>query len=248
MERRKAHPLSAENRNLIGKEREPGRLLKGVVEKFWFSNTGTDQALFEILPDGNFDLVLILNDSGCRLFFAGPYTRKTAIPVLPGKAYFGVIFRPGTMPRLADLHPTELINTTIELPGLLGTSPDCLGEGLLGAHGMDARKAFMEKLFLESGIDTLVRQDLCHWCTQRIASSSGQIKVKDLAGHAGISRRTLERIFLKEMGISPKMFIRLVRFHNAVDKLKRGRYSTLTHLAYESGYADQSHFIWVQNN
>lgn len=162
MERRKAHPLSAENRNLIGKEREPGRLLKGVVEKFWFSNTGTDQALFEILPDGNFDLVLILNDSGCRLFFAGPYTRKTAIPVLPGKAYFGVIFRPGTMPRLADLHPTELINTTIELPGLLGTSPDCLGEGLLGAHGMDARKAFMEKLFIESGIDALVRQDLCH--------------------------------------------------------------------------------------
>lgn len=244
MESKKSCLLSEENRVSSGVERKPSSEFYGLIKRFWFSDKGEkEERLFEILPDGNFDLVFILNDSSCKLLFAGPYTRKAAIPILPGREYFGVTFRPGRVPRLADLHPTELIDTTVELPKLLGMNTDLLGECLLSADGIDAKQAFMERVFQKAGIKSLVRRDLCNRCAELIESCDRQIKVNDLACHVGTSIRTLERTFLKDMGISPKMFIRLVRFHDIVKKLRKGGYPTLTYIAYEFGYTDQSHFI-----
>lgn len=227
-----------------GVEKKPGSAFRWLIERFWFSNEEVkEKELFEILPDGNFDLVFVLNDSCCTLLFAGPYTRKAAIPILPGREYFGVTFRPGRIPRLLDFQPAELVDTTVELPLMLGMTADSLCERLHSAHGIDAKQAFLERVFQKSGIESLVRRDLCNRCAELIESYDGRIKVNDLACLIGASRRTIERAFRRDMGISPKMFIRLVRFHNTMNKLRKGGYPTLTHIAYEFGYADQSHFI-----
>jgi AraC-like DNA-binding protein len=50
-------------------------------------------------------------------------------------------------------------------------------------------------------------------------------------------------LFKDEVGIPPKTFIRFVRFQNAVEKLRNGTHTRLAEIAYDCGYADQSHFI-----
>jgi AraC-like DNA-binding protein len=222
----------------------PGRVLDGLIEKFWFaSKHASGTALFEILPDGNFDVVFILDDAGCHLLFVGPYTRRTVVRLLPDTEYFGVSFRAGRMPCLADIHPADLIDTMIDLPELAGISSDQLGEGLRRSREIEAKQAYMEMIFKEIRLESRIRPDLCSRCTDIVASRQGRIKVHDLASRAGVSVRTLERTFLRDLGIPPKMFTRLVRFHSAVEQLKNGDYPSLTHLAYQCGYADQAHFI-----
>lgn len=244
MESPKSYALPGENRVGLGVACRPSRVFNGLIERFWFSDKDTpNKATFEILPDGNFDLVFILNDSGCMLLFAGPYTRTATVPILAGKEYFGVRFRPGRMPRLVDIQPAELVDTMIELPKMLGMNTDSLSDCLLGAKGIDAKRAFMELIFQKASIESLVRRDLCTRCAELIESCNGHMKVHDLACRVGTSMRTLERTFLRDLGMSPKMFIRLVRFNNSLERLRNGGYPTLAHIAYEFGYADQSHFI-----
>ena len=51
-------------------------------------------------------------------------------------------------------------------------------------------------------------------------------------------------MFREHTGVSPKTFIRLVRFQNILSQLRSGSVSrNHADLACEWGYADQSHFI-----
>jgi AraC-like DNA-binding protein len=65
----------------------------------------------------------------------------------------------------------------------------------------------------------------------------------DIRSELGLSERALERIFKTDIGVSPKMFFRICRFQAALDHLRERSFRSLTELAYQHAYADQSHFI-----
>jgi AraC-like DNA-binding protein len=68
-------------------------------------------------------------------------------------------------------------------------------------------------------------------------------KVRDLASHFNLSERQFERKFSEYAGMSPKRFMRIVRFENACNLYRNKLEKSLTEIAYECGYFDQSHFI-----
>jgi AraC-like DNA-binding protein len=72
-----------------------------------------------------------------------------------------------------------------------------------------------------------------------ILRSNGAAQVKDLASNAGIPRRHLERVFLRSVGIGPKLFSRIVRFQH----LLRAPQRDWARMAADSGYFDQAHLI-----
>lgn len=57
-----------------------------------------------------------------------------------------------------------------------------------------------------------------------------------------ISERQFERKFLQTIGFTPSYYKRVLRFENALYRIQQRKYKPLANLAYESGYADQSHF------
>jgi AraC-like DNA-binding protein len=56
------------------------------------------------------------------------------------------------------------------------------------------------------------------------------------------NERTLQRLFKKYIGISPVQFRRLSQFQDAFQQLRKNEYDKLSDIAFEHGYADQSHF------
>jgi AraC-like DNA-binding protein len=64
-----------------------------------------------------------------------------------------------------------------------------------------------------------------------------QISVNELSSIACLSKKQFERLFHSFVGINPKEYTRIVRFHQAGKELNQ------VQIAYASGYADQSHFI-----
>lgn len=76
-----------------------------------------------------------------------------------------------------------------------------------------------------------------------INTSKGNITIDFLASNTCLSRKQFERIFQAHIGISPKQYLKIVRFQNAIFIKQNSKAITLTDLAYESGYYDQSHFI-----
>jgi transcriptional regulator GlxA family with amidase domain len=77
----------------------------------------------------------------------------------------------------------------------------------------------------------------------KIKQSGGQISIKSLAASEYISERHLNRIFENSVGISVKTYERLVRINRAVKLYKNNTLQSVSHIAQESGFFDESHFI-----
>ena len=75
-----------------------------------------------------------------------------------------------------------------------------------------------------------------------VYQSNGLTRVDALVDEACLSQRQFERVFKEQIGFSAKSFMNIVRFKSLIDAYSKGR-NSLTDLAYEYGYYDQSHFI-----
>ena len=71
-------------------------------------------------------------------------------------------------------------------------------------------------------------------------ATRGAARVEALATEVGWSRRHLTARFRDEVGLAPKALGRLIRVEHAAMRVRAG--DALGEIAYDAGYADQSHF------
>jgi AraC-like DNA-binding protein len=68
-------------------------------------------------------------------------------------------------------------------------------------------------------------------------------RVDDVTERFGITPRTLQRLFQRYVGVSPKWVLRRYRLHEAAAVLAREQHRPWAEVAADLGYFDQSHFI-----
>jgi methylphosphotriester-DNA--protein-cysteine methyltransferase len=74
-----------------------------------------------------------------------------------------------------------------------------------------------------------------------LLAAGGARRVSEVGGRLGVSARTLERRFRRQVGMGPKLFARLARFQEV---LRQGSGRTdLPGLALDAGYYDQPHLL-----
>lgn len=216
-----------------------------IIEKFRFVPCCKDKGrgVYEILPDGYFDLSFLLSESGCKVFLAGPYTQKTIVPI-GSYELFIISFRVGRMPRFLDINPRELVNRVVELPRIFGLDAGAVSEEMMMKKNQLFRQKFILGMLSHADLPAMISDKIYEHAIAVIEASGGQVQVGEIARILGVSNRTLERKFKDVLGFSPKMFARLVRFQKVVEILRSEHVAPrLTDIAYEFGYADQAHFI-----
>lgn len=80
-------------------------------------------------------------------------------------------------------------------------------------------------------------QKACHYIRECVTEG---VTLTQLAAHVGLSRYHLLRVFHKEVGMPPHAYLESVRINKAKQFLEQGL--SLTEVAYETGFSDQSHF------
>jgi len=119
-------------------------------------------------------------------------------------------------------------------------------EALLQATHTDARVAIITHFLLavfrkkQQGLDLAVKQAI-----QFILDNKGLVSIKEVCEKTHLSKRTFERRFLHETGISAKQFSKIIQFDQSLEQLKSKNFKKLTDIAYGNQFADQSHFIRV---
>jgi AraC-like DNA-binding protein len=71
--------------------------------------------------------------------------------------------------------------------------------------------------------------------------SRGRVSVAEVAAQSAVSTRHLERVIQEQVGVSPKMFGRLLRLDQALAQLNQR--SNWAEIAIACGYFDQSHMV-----
>jgi AraC-like DNA-binding protein len=79
--------------------------------------------------------------------------------------------------------------------------------------------------------------------TNLILKTNGKISIKEVRDRLFVTERTLERNFLKEIGVTPKQFAKIIQFSSSLKLITETDYYKLTEIGYDAGFADQSHFI-----
>jgi AraC-like DNA-binding protein len=134
----------------------------------------------------------------------------------------------------------ELFGDTVPLDLLAHRSEvEHTAEQVFSATNDVERVASIER-FLLRRLVAHHRDRLVERAASAIRSRPAEIRVGALAQELGLSRDRLEKRFRRVVGCSPKQLASIFRLHHAVGSYRPGL--TMTRLASEAGYADQSHF------
>jgi AraC-like DNA-binding protein len=134
----------------------------------------------------------------------------------------------------------EITNKTVSLMEIRdldinSVTPDLISYKKDLIHDIVEKK--LKKLFLEKKFDRTV-----YLTANFIKQNQGLKSIDDVAYKIGVSRRHLERKFINSVGISPKLYSRIIRFHYANKMLNTINVDSLISIALDSGYYDQAHF------
>ena len=236
------------------REIHPQAPLNNFVECFWTlegdgpSSDGTPE---RILPDGCVELILNFgarfsqhNDAGRvlqpRHFLVGQMTGPILISPTGRVELLGVRFHPGGTAPFLRIQMNEVTDQVADL----GAVSSGLERELLQASeqlsSLTAKTRAVEAVLMN-------RLRNIHFASSlrlaaRIIASAGLISVDQLAADAGISSRQLERRFMREVGIGPKLLARILRFQQVFRAVERSD-AAWASIALDCGYYDQAHLI-----
>lgn len=133
----------------------------------------------------------------------------------------------------------HLFGATCPLTELSADDGDRI-RAIVNAATDDERVARVEQ-FLLTRHNPIEPNAMVSAALRAIGAAAGAIRVRALARDLGVSQDALEKHFRRIVGASPKQFATIVRLRQAVELSRQS--PSLTALALDAGYYDQSHFI-----
>jgi AraC-like DNA-binding protein len=228
----------------------PSADLATVVSCFWELRLDThaaqDQAL--IVPDGSHELVVEMGRFAPRLdaqgralgsaaaVMAGQLTRAFELATPPGYHAFGIRLHAWGAAALVGDDVPALTDATVALADVYGTAGTTLAELLTLATSF-AQRVQLAQVWLRRQLKPAQLNARLPLACRGLGQ--GRQSVAQVAAWLQLSTRQLERLFLRNVGVAPKVFARQQRFARATAALARAR--SLAELAADCGYADQAH-------
>jgi AraC-like DNA-binding protein len=220
----------------------PAADLAVFVEHFWLVEwdlRGREPRVQETLPQPSVHLVIDRGQSGVWGIVKGKFSRLLEAE---GRA-FGIKFRPGGFYPFIRSPVSRLINRVVPIGELFGPAGQAYEMAILALDD-DARlvataEAFLRGLAPARDMMAETMGDL----VDRIVTDRGITTVDTLAVRSGFTTRSLQRLFARYIGVSPKWVIKRFRLIEVIDQLAGGATIDWTRLAMDLGYFDQAHFI-----
>jgi AraC-like DNA-binding protein len=209
-----------------------------------------------VIPDGCADILFAFGggqtsaEEGVEADVVGPMTRPLVVSGLQPRLYVGVRLAPGFAPLLTDIPASEIVDLRLaygELSPHAGS--DIEFEAAATSDGDRVRRAFgvVRKRLAAGG---RISRSLVE-AVRRITAARGSVRVAALAQDLGVTRQHLARRFASDVGVSPKLFARIIRTQAVVARADAARAAyprnsgtpNWSALAQELGYCDQPHLI-----
>ncbi len=228
------------------------------VDYFWLFEGGQTARKERIVPSGTIELVINLRDDEVRIYdreqpekhsrfsgavLSGTYSSIFVVDASQHESMLGVHFKPGgAFPFLGAL-ASELTDAHVNLEDLWDRSALELRERLCTLSKYQERFQVMEEVLT----CRLSRSQKGHPAVPialRLLGASGTgALVRDVAREVGMCQRRFSQVFAAQVGLSPKMFNRILRFQQARTLTDRSEKPDWAQLALLCGYFDQSHLI-----
>jgi AraC-like DNA-binding protein len=173
-------------------------------------------------------------------FVAGLHDVPTFVRGEPSWTCIELRLTPLGAHRLVQVPMHELRNRSLELYELLPAAGE-LVERLHEATSWETRFDLLEDFLADRFAESAPASPEVEWSWQRLVGTRGLVRIAELERETGWSPRRLIARFRVQIGLPPKAAARVIRFDRAATALRSGGSTSLAALAYDCGYADQSH-------
>ncbi|TDN35788.1 AraC family transcriptional regulator [Hymenobacter sp. UV11] len=153
-----------------------------------------------------------------------------------------VCLKPAGMYRLLGIPMAELVDCDYDARLVMGQEIDELVDCLQEARTHQQRNDITQRYLLGklSKLKALLPFDLA---MLHQVHASGNLPIERVAARACLSVRQFERKSYERLGLSPKVYSRMIRFSHAYKYKETAPQLSWTEIAHRCGYFDQMHFI-----
>ena len=207
-----------------------------------------------IIPNGLSELIFYFSDKPVstnkntqiseQTVVTGQLSKHYDLKVTGDLSMFSIVFHPFALSVFVGIPSSELLNQALPLRYLFKDSINELEDNLTMAKSFYQRiniiETFLQNLISKKSKYQFYLSRIKH-SVQLINQTKGMVSIDKLADEACFGRKQFERAFLETVGISPKQFLKVIRFQNAIHEKAISNQLNMTDLAYKCGYYDQSH-------
>lgn len=240
-------------------EIHPGEGLRHYVKCYYIYESDSDLGFDDkVLPSGNMEIIFNLGSGNWQTGSSedglittpsvelwGQIIRPLAVRSIGRNTMLGIRFYPHAAAYFLPEKMDVLNNLVVDAREVVG---DGLGElygRLQDIESWPERirmiETFLEKLLMRRH-GSMERAGVVGDVMQEMRRGDFFDNIENVAARYGITSRYLQKLFLQYTGLTPKLYSKINRFQQSL-KLVGRREASLTSIAYDCGYFDQSHFI-----
>lgn len=155
-------------------------------------------------------------------------------------AYF---FRPFALATLFNIPAIKLNELAIDLSSWSPHKTNALKTQLAYAGSTTRKVEVLDNLLIHQLQQNRKECEIIQFATDQIMYNPGTDILSGMPEKLNLNERTFQRIFKKYTGVTANQYRRICQFHISFAQLRAKDFDKLSDVAYDNGFADQSHFI-----
>jgi AraC-like DNA-binding protein len=169
-------------------------------------------------------------------------SRRTQIYALGDLQTFNILFQPAGLNRLIGIDMTSLVDKGVSVRDVLGKHATILIDTVRSMPDFPSRVAAAER-WIGIMLHSSAPDDGIGVASRLLVATRGGARIGRLIERSGLGARQFQRRFTTQIGLSPKLYARTIRFDAALSAHRRDPARTWTDIAHEAGYFDQAHLV-----
>lgn len=211
-----------------------------------------------LLPNGNTEILIDFHDTpqyiydndtlkeiqACHhVWAAGVRTKPITIPSGTNARMMVISFRKGMAYPFYPFPVNEISNCVVDADLIWGSDFGNLREKLLETKSVAARFDAVENFLLKKFKSRLVPNPCIEFAIEQMTRQPDAINIRRMNDRTGYSPKHFADMFRKHVGLTPKAYLKIMRFQKAVSYIETSPEVDWTRLSLDCGFYDQSHFI-----
>jgi AraC-like DNA-binding protein len=245
---------------MIFRQRIPAYPLNQFVEFLWFfEDLDVDHHREQLIPDSAVELIIDLDEPASpkklytgsdfrrytgfrRAWISGMQNNSLVIGTIRGSSMMGAHFKTGGAAPFFGFPISELTAHVVELDLIWKQDMAGVRDHLLETESVDGKFDVLEAFLLTRAQQRLVA-DRSITVALDAFRTWPVVSMRGLAAQLGLSQKRMIHQFDKQVGFTPKMAARVIRFQKVLHTAHAQGECDWAELAVDCGYYDQAHLI-----
>src|SRR5262245_34738826 len=205
--------------------------LGGLVDHVWAYDGPSSHRRKRVFPNGRVELILnfgepyrVVEGGDTELrwnaWIGGPQAGPIVVEQPAHQHVLGVRLRPAGARAIVTRPMREVTGLSVDVADLVGPAAGELVERCHAANSVADRFRIVAEWIGRCFLRAHAMDEAVAWAVAQLDATGGAVPIAALREHTGLSRTRLVQAFRDEVGLAPKLYSRVVRFHRTLGLLQ----------------------------